>query len=166
MTADYRTTELTTRPQLFLSNIEGDLPDFIEIGTDDLPEEELEPLFDPDQEVRRLTRRSQRKPSDVIEFSDSTESDFARSLDARNIRWRYKPRTFAVEWDDEGNFVDCFTPSFYLPDRRMFIALAAADGRTSNNTGRMVKLLRQQHPKIRIELVVGGNASALLEKVS
>ena len=166
MTADYRTTELTTRPQLFLSNVESDPPDFIEIDTDELPEDELEPLFDPDQELRRLTRRSQRKPSDVIEFTDSTEADFARSLDARNIRWRYKPRTFAVEWDDEGNFVDSFTPSFYLPDRRMFIALTAADGRTSNNTGRMVRLLRQQHPKLRIELVAGGNASALLEKVS
>ena len=166
MTADYRSTEPKTLPQLFSSNLDADLPDFIENYTDDIPEDEIEPLFDRDQDVRRLYRRSPRKPSDSIEFTDSSESEFARSLDARNIRWRYKPRTFAVEWDDEGNFVDCFTPSFYLPERRMFIALATSDGRTSNNTGRMVKLLRMQHPKVRIELVACGNASALLEKVS
>lgn len=165
MTADYRTRELTTPPLHFLGNLETD-PDFIESGTDDLPEDEIEPLFYPDQEVRRLARRSPRRPSDSIEFTNSSDAEFARSLDARNIRWRYKPRTFAVDWDDEGNFVDCFTPSFYLPERRMFVALAASNGGTSNDTARMVKLLRLQHSKIRIELVAVGNVGALLEKVS
>lgn len=87
-----------------------------------------------------------------IEFAHACEEEFARMLDARKISWQYKPRTFAVEWDQEGNFVDCFTPDFYLPANRMYIALIAPGRSASNAKTRHVKLLRRQHPEVRIEL--------------
>lgn len=101
-----------------------------------------------------------------IEFFHVCEEEFARMLDARDISWRYKPRTFAVEWDEEGNFVDCFTPDFYLTANEMYIALMAPDRNVSNTKIRHVKMLRRQHPEIRIELFHGAHGRHLVETVS
>ena len=90
---------------------------------------------------------------DSVEFVCASEREFARLLDAQDISWRYKPRTFAVEWDDEGNFVDCFTPDFYLSASETYIALIAAGCNESNQKLRSVNLLRRQHPEIRIEVL-------------
>jgi hypothetical protein len=87
-----------------------------------------------------------------IEFAHPSEEEFARLLDARNIQWKYKPRTFAVEWDEDGNFVDCFTPDFHLVANETYIALIAPDRSESNAKTRNVRLLRQQHPEIRVEV--------------
>jgi len=90
---------------------------------------------------------------DEVEFLYASEREFARLLDAQDISWHYKPRTFTVEWDDEGNFVDCFTPDFYLSASETYIALIAADCHESNQKIRSVNLLRRQHPEIRIEVL-------------
>lgn len=95
-----------------------------------------------------------------IEFAHACEEEFARMLDAREVSWQYKPRTFAVEWDEEGNFVDCFTPDFYLPANGMYIALIAPDRKASNAKTRHLKLLRRQRPEIRIELFTRTTAGA------
>jgi hypothetical protein len=87
-----------------------------------------------------------------VEFAYSWEEEFARMLDEYEISWQYKPRTFAVEWDEEGNFVDSFTPDFYLPVSDVFVELAAPDCSASVAKARKVRLLRQQHPEITIEL--------------
>jgi hypothetical protein len=88
-----------------------------------------------------------------IEFSDTCEAEFAGMLNAHDIPWQYKPRTFAVEWDDEGNFVDCFTPDFFLPANETFVVLIAPDRGAFDWKTRKVKLLRRQHPEIRIEVI-------------
>ena len=89
-----------------------------------------------------------------IEFAYASEQEFARMLDARDISWQYKPRTFAVEWDDDGNFVDCFTPDFYLSANETYIALIVRDCSEANLKVRSVKLLRRQYPEIRIEILM------------
>jgi len=88
-----------------------------------------------------------------IEFAHPWEEEFANLLDARNVQWRYKPRTFAVEWDEDGNFVDCFTPDFYLVANETYIALITAGRGESNAKIRNVRLLRRQHPEIRLEVI-------------
>lgn len=86
-----------------------------------------------------------------VEFDHCWEEEVAAMLDENRISWRYKPRTFAVEWDEEGNFVDSFTPGFYLPAFDLYVEVAATDYRASGTKARKVRLLRQQHPEIRIE---------------
>ena len=54
--------------------------------------------------------------SKPVEFVYDWEREFSEVLDDHQIQWRYKPRTFAVEWDQDGNFVDSFTPDFYLSE--------------------------------------------------
>jgi hypothetical protein len=89
----------------------------------------------------------------AVDFAYCWEEEFARMLDERQISWLYKSRTFAVEWDEAGNFVDCFTPDFYLPAFDLYVEVAATDYRASGAKARKVRLLRQQHPEIRIELL-------------
>ena len=93
------------------------------------------------------------RPARSFEFDYDFEEEFARALDQRDIRWQYKVRTFAVEWDEDGNFIDSFTPSFFLPARDLYIELIASDCRLSNERARKARLLRQQHPAIRIEVL-------------
>lgn len=86
-----------------------------------------------------------------VEFDHCWEEEVAVMLDENHISWRYKPRTFAVEWDEEGNFVDSFTPGFYLPAYDLYVEVVATDYRVSGARARKVRLLRQQHQEIRIE---------------
>lgn len=105
----------------------------------------LDQLDWPDSE-----ERYERSP---FEFAYCWEEQFARALDDHRVAWQYKPRTFAVEWDEEGNFVDSFTPDFYLPAFDVYVELFATDYRASGAKARKVRLLRGQHPEIRIELL-------------
>ena len=89
----------------------------------------------------------------TVEFAYFWEETFALTLDRRGILWQYKPRTFAVEWDDEGNFVDSFTPDFYLPLIDLYVELIGPQRHETSAKARKVRLLRQQAPELRIELL-------------
>lgn len=99
-------------------------------------------------------------PAESIEFADDFEQEFARRLDERGIAWQYKPRTFAVEWDEDGNFIDSFTPSFFLPASDLYLELVAPDGRVFIEKVRKASLLRQQYPTTTIEVVHAERACA------
>ena len=86
-----------------------------------------------------------------VEFTEPSHGLFAHTLDQREISWMYKPRTFAVDWDAEGNFVGSFTPDFYLPDYDQYVELASG-GQLTEKT-RNVRLLRQNYPNVRIRLI-------------
>lgn len=121
----------------------------------------LQSLDNPDW--LETTEPYQRKP---VEFAYCREEEFARMLDSHQILWQYKHRTFAVEWDEEGNFVDSFTPDFYLPAFDKYVELVATDYRAYGAKARKVRLLRQLHPDIRIELLSNASPSSLLEMFS
>jgi len=88
----------------------------------------------------------------AVEFTDASHRLFALNLDRDAIAWRYKPRTFAVEWDAEGNFVGSFTPDFYLPDYDQYVELASAGSLAEKM--RKVRLLRQNYPDVRVKLIL------------
>jgi hypothetical protein len=92
--------------------------------------------------------------SESIEFFEDFEFDFARRLDRYGIAWHYKPRTFAVEWDEDGNFIDSFTPGFFLPASALYLELVTAVNRSFVEKERKARLLREQYPGTRIEVVV------------
>jgi hypothetical protein len=39
------------------------------------------------------------------------------------LPWDFEPRSFAIDFDDDGNPVKFFTPDFYLPDDDLFIEI-------------------------------------------
>ncbi|HEY3137859.1 MAG TPA: hypothetical protein VGL29_17670 [Blastocatellia bacterium] len=98
------------------------------------------------------------------EFANSTQADFAGTLDSYQIAWHYKPRTFAIEWDDDGNFVDSLTPDFYLPEYGQYVELASPESRFAEKN-RCVLLLRRHHPEIRITLISPSEVDSLVERL-
>ena len=99
-----------------------------------------------------------------VEFAHPSEAEFARILDFYQVAWQYEPRTFAVEWDEEGNFVSSFTPDFYLPDHDLYIELTTLKQKLVTAKNRKVRLLRRHYPNVRIKLFYGADYRKLLAK--
>jgi len=99
-----------------------------------------------------------------ISFAHESEEEFARILDFYNIIWQYEPRTFAVEWDDEGNVAGSFTPDFYLPDNDLYIELTTAKQPLVTKKNRKVRRLRELYPKVNIKVLYASDYRKLIEK--
>ncbi|MGV8082567.1 MAG: hypothetical protein AB2L09_02875 [Coriobacteriia bacterium] len=91
-------------------------------------------------------------PLDEIPFAHESERAAAKILDFYRIRWLYEPRTFPLEWDEEGNVIASFTPDFYLVDFDMFIELTTMNQKLVTKKNRKVKRLKELHPEINIRI--------------
>lgn len=100
----------------------------------------------------------------AISFAHESEAEFARILDFYNIVWQYEPRTFAVEWDNEGNVASSFTPDFYLPDHNLYIELTTAKQPLVTKKNRKVRRLRELYPEINIKVLYANDYRKLIEK--
>lgn len=92
-------------------------------------------------------------PDKHTPFAHPIEEEFANILDFYHIRWVYEPRTFELEWDEEGNVTLAFTPDFYLPDQDLYIELTTL--RTSLATQKNYKQRRmaELYPEINLVLL-------------
>jgi len=86
-------------------------------------------------------------------FSHPSEEEFARVLDFYGVRWLYEPRTFPLEWDEEGELTEAFAPDFYLPDFDLFIELTTQKQKLTRKKNRKVKKLRELYPQVKIRVV-------------
>lgn len=85
-------------------------------------------------------------------FAHPIEEEFARILDFYGIRWQYEPRTFPLEWDEEGNITKAFSPDFYLPDQDLYVELTTMRPQLITSKNRKVRLLRKLYPDVNIKL--------------
>lgn len=99
-----------------------------------------------------------------ISFAHESEAEFARILDFYNITWQYEPRTFAVDWDSEGNVAGSFTPDFYLPDHNLYIELTTAKQPLVTKKNRKVRRLRELYPEVNIKVLYASDYRKLIEK--
>ena len=99
-----------------------------------------------------------------ISFAHESEEEFAHILDFYNITWQYEPRTFAVEWDDDGNVAGSFTPDFYLPDHDLYIELTTAKQPLVTKKNRKVRRLREIYPEVNIKVLYAADYRKLIEK--
>jgi hypothetical protein len=99
-----------------------------------------------------------------VSFAHESEAEFARILDFYSITWQYEPRTFAVEWDDEGNVAGSFTPDFYLPDQGLYIELTTAKQPLVTKKNRKVRRLRELYPEVNIKVLYASDYRKLIEK--
>jgi hypothetical protein len=99
-----------------------------------------------------------------ISFAHESEEEFARILDFYNITWQYEPRTFAVEWDEDGNVASSFTPDFYLPDHNLYIELTTAKQPLVTKKNRKVRRLRELYPEVNIKVLYASDYRKLIEK--
>jgi len=100
----------------------------------------------------------------AVSFAHESEAELARILDFYNISWQYEPRTFAVEWDHDGNVTGSFTPDFYLPDHNLYIELTTAKQQLVTKKNRKVRRLRKLYPEINIKVLYASDYRKLIEK--
>ena len=92
------------------------------------------------------------EPVDVVEFAHQSEAEFARLLDFYAIDWEYEPRSFPVEFDEDGTPTSFFTPDFYLPDEDLFIEITTMNQKLVTKKNRKVRRLHEVHPEVRCKV--------------
>lgn len=99
-------------------------------------------------------------------FAHESEAEFARILDFYHIVWQYEPRSFPIEFDEEGNATKSFTPDFYLPQHDLYIELTTLKQSLVTKKNRKVRRLRELYPAINIKILYASDYRKLVEKFS
>lgn len=86
------------------------------------------------------------------EFSHPAEEIFARILDFYGIQWDYEPRTFPLEWDEDGNVIEAFAPDFYLPEQDLYVELTTIRPKLATFKNRKMRRMKELYPDINIKL--------------
>ena len=102
--------------------------------------------------------------SDEIVFANESEKEFAKILDFYNIRWQYEPKTFPLEFDNEGTAILSFSPDFYLNDLDLFIELTTLNQNLVTKKNKKIRKLRELYPDINIKLFYKKDYDSLLFK--
>jgi hypothetical protein len=99
-----------------------------------------------------------------VAFTHASEAEFARILDFYGVRWEYEPRTFLLEWDEDGQVREAFTPDFYLPDLDLFVELTTMRQALVTRKNRKVRRLKELYPEINIKVMYRRNLHSLMMK--
>ena len=86
-------------------------------------------------------------------FSHPAEETFARILDYYGVDWEYEPRTFPLEWDDEGNVTVAFSPDFYLPQQDLYIELTTLRPQLIRHKNRKMRRMAELYPEVNVKLL-------------
>jgi hypothetical protein len=94
------------------------------------------------------------KPSDpnFTRFAHPVEEAFARILDFYGLQWQYEPRTFPLQWDENGSITEAFSPDFYLPEQDLFIELTTLRPQLSTHKNRKMRRMQELYPEIHVKL--------------
>ena len=85
-------------------------------------------------------------------FAHPAEEMFARILDFYGIAWEYEPRTFPLEWDEQGKVTEAFAPDFYLPDQDIYIELTTLRPQLASYKSRRLRKMKELYPNINVKL--------------
>lgn len=102
--------------------------------------------------------------SDRISFAHESERQYARLLDFYQIEWQYEPRSFDIEWDDDGRVIKQFTPDFFLPAFDLYIEVTTMNQKLVTKKNRKVRRLREVYPDVKIKIFYQRDYLRLLEK--
>jgi hypothetical protein len=100
----------------------------------------------------------------AVRFAHASEAEFARILDFYGIRWEYEPRSFPLEWAEDGRIVESFSPDFYLPDFDLYIELTTLKQSLVTRKNRKLRRLRELYPGVRVKIFYGRDYRHLLAK--
>ena len=85
-------------------------------------------------------------------FIHPIEAAFARILDFYGVTWEYEPRTFPLEWDEQGNVTVAFKPDFYLPQQNLYVELTTLRPKLTLKKNRKLNRIQELYPDIHIKL--------------
>lgn len=99
-----------------------------------------------------------------VRFANKSEEEFAKLLTFYRISWEYEPKVFPLEWDNEGQVIEAFTPDFYLPEFDLFIELTVQKPKLMSEKIKKIRKLRELYPNVNIKLLYGNDYIKILEK--
>ncbi len=85
-------------------------------------------------------------------FSHPIEEEFAAILDYYGVDWEYEPRSFDLEWDEQGRVAAAFTPDFYLPEQDLYVELTTMRPKLVTKKNRKLRRMGELYPEINIQL--------------
>ena len=103
-------------------------------------------------------------PHAGVRFAHNSELQFAKLLDFYAIVWDYEPRTFVLEWDNEGRSAQAFTPDFYLPAYDLFIEITTMNQKLVTKKNRKARRLKELYPEVNIRVLYQRDYLNLLVK--
>lgn len=102
---------------------------------------------------------------DIPEMKNESEVDFAHMLDRYQIEWRYEPKAFPVEWDENGLVTTSFRPDFYLPKFDLYLELTTMDQRYVRKKNRKTRLAKERYG-INVRIVYRRDYNAVMSHVT
>lgn len=102
--------------------------------------------------------------SDTVRFAHASERQFARLLDFYQIEWDYEPRSFDLEWDEDGTVTQRFTPDFYLPAYDLYIEITTMNQKLVTKKNRKVRQLKELYPEIKCKIFYQRDYLSLVTK--
>jgi hypothetical protein len=118
----------------------------------------------PEPQDDRVTALVNKKAKGEPKFAHPSEATFARILDYYAIEWEYEPRTFPLQWDEEGNVIEAFSPDFYLPNQDLYIELTTLRPNLTTIKNRKIREMEKLYPEINIKLFKRRDIRALMIK--
>lgn len=97
-------------------------------------------------------------------FKHPSEEEFSKILDMYNIQWLYEPKTFPIQWDNEGNVTMAFTPDFFLPRFNTYIELTTMNQKYVTEKNKKVRRLKELYPGTNINIVFRNNYHTLIKR--
>jgi hypothetical protein len=102
--------------------------------------------------------------SESPEFVHPIEEEFARILDYYGLKWEYEPRTFPLEWDEEGNVTKAFSPDFYIPEQDLYVELTTLRPKLITKKNRKIRRMKELYPEINVKLFKRDDLRAMMIK--
>lgn len=103
--------------------------------------------------------------SDTPVFKNETEAEFAKILDMYGIEWMYEPKTFPIEWDEEGNIKMAFSPDFYLPKFDLYLELTTMEQKYVTKKNKKARMVMDLYPGTNVRIVYKKDFQELVERL-
>ncbi len=100
----------------------------------------------------------------IPDFKNESEAEFAKLLNLYHLDWRYEPKFFPVEWDEDGNVTIAFSPDFYLPKFDLYLELTTMNQRYVSAKKKKLKKLQELYPGIKVKIIYKRDFLSMIQR--
>ena len=97
-------------------------------------------------------------------FANRAELECAKIFDYYAVPWAYEPRSFALEWDEDGRVTEAFKPDFYLPEQDLYLEITVMKQSLVTRKNRKIRKLRELHPDVNVKLFYRRDVERLAQR--
>jgi hypoxanthine phosphoribosyltransferase len=90
--------------------------------------------------------------SEPPRFANRAELECAKIFDYYGVPWEYEPRSFPLEWDEDGRVVEAFKPDFFLPEQNLYVEITVMKQSLVTRKNRKIRKVRELYPDVRVKL--------------